>query len=131
MIVFVYLFSTSVWLVDEMILQHTSLKPVGLTGADLTPSTLVSGEGEHAHNFDNLTDASLGVKQDGGILDGIAQFSASSYDAIWLALDLLSGSYMFFVLGEIGLPLPAVQLLQWIFPFLVLSQVIWFVAGRY
>ena len=131
MIVFVYMFSTSVWLVDEMILKHTSIEPMGLAGGKLDPAQLETGAGEATNNFEDLRDKALNIEQDGNILDRIGQFAETGYNSVWLVLDLLTGSYFFWVLGAIGVPQPFIQVLIWIFPFFVVSQVIWFVAGRY
>ena len=130
MIVFVYMFSTSVWLVDEMILQHTNIKPIGLNQSILDPDLIERGEGESENNFQELRDRAINTEQDGNALDRINQFAETGNNAVWLALDLLTGSYFFWVLGYIGVPQPFIQVLIWIFPFFVVSQVIWFVRGR-
>lgn len=131
MIVFVYLFSTSIWLVDEMILKSTSFKPEGLENQSLNPEELRDGTGDAEHNFSELAEKAIDIEQDGTILDRIGQFAETGYNSVWLVLELLSGSYLFFVLYHIGMPHAFIIVLQLLFPFFVVSQVIWYVAGRY
>ena len=125
------MFSTSIWLVDEMVLTHTSIKPTGLNESEIDTALIERGEGEAENNFNDLRDKALNIEQDGNILDRISQFAETGYNSVWLVLDLLTGSYLFWVLGYIGVPQAFIQVLIWIFPFFVVSQVIWYVAGRY
>lgn len=135
MIFFIYLFSTCVWLVDEMILQHASIRPMGIgppgDSTVIDTDVLVAGEGDSAQNYAALSDRALNIGQEGNVLDRITDFAVSGYNAIWVSLELLSGSYAWYVLDTINVPTPFIQVLQWIFPFIVISQVVWYVAGRY
>jgi len=127
LISFIYIFSVSVWLVDATILIHTEFTPVSLDGTPIDSHDLVND----AEGFRQLSEETLNPSQDGNILDRITQYFETGYASVWVVLDLLSGTYAFNILSTIGVPPAFVLALKFIFPMLVASQVIWYVAGRY
>lgn len=124
---FCYILSISMWVIDETILPHTDFTPRNLAGNPINTAALADNE-----DIRNLANATMNAR-DGGdnIIDRIGQSLEASYAAIWVVLDLVSGTYMFNVLYGIGINPVLVTAMKLIMPLLIASQVIWFVAGRY
>lgn len=127
LIFFVYIFSTSVWLVDQVLLTHTTFSPVGLDGMPLNTSELVNS----GASFQDIGEAVLNPSQGGTVFDRIGQYLLTTYAVIWEMLDLLSGNYAFNVLHTVGVHPAFVTMLKVLFPMFVAFQVIWFLVGRY
>lgn len=131
-ICFIYIFSTSVFIVDETILQYTTIKPMSVTGEELNVSQLMSGGSDGAENpFTTIREDSLNLERDGNIFDRITDFASSGYNAVWLVLEVLSGSYGFWVMHAVGVPAVFIYVFQVMFGIFVVAQVIWYVTGRY
>jgi len=126
-VAFIYIFSVSVWLFDATVLVHTDFAPVGLDGSVIDTAALVNDGNE----FGQLSSETLNPAQDGNVFDRISQYFETGYASVWVVLDLLAGTYAFNILTTVGVPGPFVLAIKLIFPMLVASQVIWFVAGRY
>jgi len=126
-IFFVYIFSVSVYLVDEVLLQHTTLSPVGLDGQPLNPPELVNA----GIAFQEIGDDVLNPSQGGTIFDRISQYALTTYAVTWSMLDLLSGTYAFNILFTLGVNPALVTMIKLLFPMFVAFQVIWFLVGRY
>lgn len=126
-IFFVYIFSTSVWLVDEVLLVHTTFGPVGLDGQPLNSQALVN-EGV---TFQEIGEAVLNPSQGGTVFDRVGQYLLTTYAVIWEMLDLLTGNYAFNVLNTVGVHPAFVTMMKVLFPMFVAFQVIWFLVGRY
>jgi len=126
-IFFIYMFSVSAYLIDEVLLQHTTLTPLGLDGTPLNPSNLIND----GIAFQNIGDETLNPSQSGTIYDRISQYLLTTYAVTWNMLDLLSGTYAFNLLYTIvGAPALVVAI-KVMFPMFVAFQVIWFLVGRY
>jgi len=126
-IFFVYIFSASLYLVDEVLLQHTTFRPLGLDGQPLSPQNLVN----EGIEFQEIGEDVLNPSQGGTIFDRIGQYLLTTYAVIWSMLDLLSGTYAFNVLFTIGVDPAFVTVIKILFPMFVAFQVVWFLVGRY
>lgn len=127
-VLFVYIFSLSLWMVDEGIFQGSYIRPMSLTGQVLDTEELAIERTEKIRAIANQT---LNPTDSGDPLDRITDFTTTGYVTAWTMLDLLTGSYMFAALGLIGLPSYFIIFLQLLFPILVGFTVLYFVLGRY
>jgi len=126
-IFFIYIFSASLYLVDEVLLQHTTLAPVGLDGQPLSPVNLVNA----GSALQEVGEDVLNPSQGGTIFDRVGQYLLTTYAVIWSMLDLLSGTYAFNVLYTVGVDPALVLVIKVLFPMFVAFQVVWFLVGRY
>lgn len=113
-IAFIYIFSVSLWLVDEMVLKQIGMMPIGLQGDYIDTEELLE-ENKQFAELDQFLD-----------VDSVV----SGYETMLLVLELLGGVYAFNVLTIIGVPDAFIIALKLIFPMLVAFQIIWFIRGR-
>ena len=127
-VLFTYIFSLSLWMVDTGIFADTQIRPMTLSGQILDTEDLAI---ERTEKFRSIANQTLNPSDGGDALDRITEFTSTGYVTAWTLLDLLTGSYMFAALALIGLPSYFVFFLQMLFPPLVAFTVLFFVLGRY
>lgn len=123
------MFSISVYVVDEVLLTHTTIQPRDLNGNVIVPTALVE-QGQQA-GFEGIMNATLNPSQGGTVFDRISQFALTTYSVTWSMLELLSGTFAFNLLFDIGVHPAFVFALKLMFPLFVGFQVMWFLVGRY
>ena len=127
-IFFIYIFSASAWLVDVTFFAGTEYQPTSLTGDNIDSMALVM---EGSEDIRELGTNTLNPERDGSILDRVGDFANTGFFSIWTILELLSGTYAFNALEQIGMPAAFVLMLKLIFPTLVAFNVIYLLVGRY
>lgn len=125
---FVYIFSASLWMVDNIFLAPIGIIPVALDGSDLNTAILVNNGSE---GIRSLSEDTLNPSRDGSVLDLVGDFVDTGYISVWTLLDLLTGVHMFNVLETIGVNPFFVLMIKLIYPLLVAVTVIYFLIGRY
>ena len=126
---FIYLWSISLWFVDATFFaEDPTLAPRTVDGAPLDTELLLNSEG--SEGFRTAGEAALNTRNNGTVLDRLAQSVTVGTTATWTILELLTGTYAFNVLEDVGVHPNLVTVLKLMFPLIVAITVIYYVTGR-
>ena len=129
MVVFVYIWSLSLWFVDATIFAEDPLLAArGLGGEPLNTGALL--EGDIPERMKNIGSDTANVVNNGSIIDRIGQTAAGGVVSTWTIIELMTGTYAFDTLRLIGLPGEFVVILQLIFPVIVAVTIVFYITGR-
>lgn len=128
-VVFVYIWSLSLWFVDStFFVEDPTLIARGIDGRPLNASLLL--EGETPDRLRQAGEAVANPINNATVLDRISNAVAGGATSTWTIIELLSGTYAFSVLEQVGVHPNFVLLLKAIFPVIVATTIIFYITGR-